>query len=195
MDELVGGEGTELELASSGRAVTKGDLVVFELDQAAVADCDPEDVRCQVLEGSVAIADRFAVDDPVLLPDIGWDGVGEAGSLEGVKEFGPEDSGKGLDREQEVMVGREPGAMIRGQPTCRDEIMNVRMVGQVASPSVQDTDQTELTADKTGVLGQVLCCSSRSMEEQVIDKRLVTASEWAQGSRDGEGKHEVRHWQ
>jgi hypothetical protein len=32
------------------------------------------------------------------------------------------------------------------------------------------------------------------MEEQVIDKRLVTASEWTQGSRDGEGEHEVRHW-
>jgi hypothetical protein len=27
-------------------------------------------------------------------------------------EFGPEDSGEGLDREQEVMVDRQPGAMI-----------------------------------------------------------------------------------
>jgi len=60
---------------------------------------------------------------------------------------------------------------------------------------VQDADQTELSADKTGVLGQKLCCCCRDLKEQVIDKHLVTAGEWAQGSRDGEGEHEVRDWQ
>ena len=94
-----------------------------------------------------------------------------------------------------MMVGREPGAMIGGQATGGDEIVNVWMVGQVASPSMQDTDQAELSADKTGVLGQMLCRSCRSTKEQVIDKRLVTASDWAQGGGQGEGKHEVRDWQ
>ncbi len=77
VDELFGGEGAELELAGIRRAVAKGDLVVFELDQTAVTDGDPENVRSEILEGSAAIADRFAVDDPLLLPDIGWDGIGE----------------------------------------------------------------------------------------------------------------------
>jgi hypothetical protein len=112
MDELFGGEGAELELSSIGRAVAKGDLVVFELDQAAVADGNPEDVRSQVLEGSASIANRFAVDDPLLLPDGGGDIVGEAEFLEGVKEFGLEDPGEGFDWEQEVMVGRQPDAVI-----------------------------------------------------------------------------------
>ena len=195
MDELCGREGAERDLAGSGRAVAKGDLVVFEFYQAAVADGDPEDVGSQVLEGSASIADRFAVNDPLLLPDGGRDIVGEAGFLEGVKEFGPENPGECLDRDQEVMVGREPGAVIEGQPTGRDEIVNVRMVGEVASPGVQNADQTELSADKTGVLCQKLCCSCRGLKEQVIDKRLVTAGEWAQGGGDGEGEHEVRDWQ
>lgn len=195
VDELFGREGAERDLAGSGRAVAKGDLVVFEFYQAAIADGDPEDVGSQVLEGSASIADRFAVNDPLLLPDGGRDIVGEAGFLEGVKEFGPENPGEGLDRDQEVMVGREPGAVIEGQPTGRDEIVNVRMVGEVASPGVQNADQTELSADKTGVLCQKLCCSCRGLKEQVIDKRLVTAGEWAQGSRDGEGEHEVRDGQ
>ncbi len=69
------------------------------------------------------------------------------------------------------------------------------MVGQVASPGMQDTDQAELSADKTGILSQKLCRSCRSTKEQVIDKRLMTASEWAQGGGDGEGEHEVRDWQ
>jgi hypothetical protein len=195
VDELFGGEGAELDLAGSGRAVAKGDLVVFELDQAAVADGDTEDIGSEILEGSASVADWFAVDDPILLPDGGRDIVGEAGSLKGVKEFGSEDPGEGFDGEQEVMVGREPGAVIGGQPTGRDEIVNVRMVGQVTSPGVQDTDQAELSADKTRVLGQMLCCNCRSTKEQVIDKRLVTAGEWAQGGRQGEGEHEVRDGQ
>jgi hypothetical protein len=192
VDELFGGESAERGLAGIGRAVAKGDLIVFEFYQAAVADGDPEDVGSQVLEGSAAIADRFAVDDLLLLPDGGRDIVGKAGSLKSAKEFGPEDLGESLDWEQEVMVSSEPGSVIGGQPTSGDEIVNVRMVGQVASPGVQDTDQTELSADKAGVLGQMLCCSYRGLKEQVIDKRLVTAGEWAQGGRDGEGEHEVR---
>jgi hypothetical protein len=85
--------------AGSGRAVAKGDLVVFEFYQAAIADGDPEDVRSAILEGSAAIADRFAVDHPLLLPDGGGDAVGEAGSLKGMMEFGPEDPGEGFDWE------------------------------------------------------------------------------------------------
>lgn len=112
VDKLFGGEGAELELSSIGRAVAKGDLVVFELDQATVADGDPEDVRSQVLEGGAAIADRFAVDDPLLFPDGSWYIVGKVGSLKGVKEFGLEDPGDGFDWEQEMVMGRQPGAVI-----------------------------------------------------------------------------------
>ena len=158
MDEFFCGEGAELVQAGIGRAVAKSDLIVFELDQAAVADGDPEDIRSEIFDGSAAIADRFAVNDPILFPDTGRDIVGEASLLQGVVEFGPEYPGEGFDREQEVMVGRQPGAMIGGHPTGRDEIVNVRMIGQVASPGVQDADQAELSADKTGIMSQKLCC-------------------------------------
>jgi hypothetical protein len=49
VDELFSREGAELVLASIRRAVAKSDLVIFELDQAAVADGDPEDVRSEIL--------------------------------------------------------------------------------------------------------------------------------------------------
>ena len=93
MDELLGGDSAELELAGSGRAVAKGDLVVFEFYEAAIADGDPEDVRGQVLESGASIANRFAVNDPLLLPDGGRDIVGEVGFLECVLEFGSENPG------------------------------------------------------------------------------------------------------
>jgi hypothetical protein len=60
---------------------------------------------------------------------------------------------------------------------------------------MQDANQAKLSADKTGILSEKLCCICRAAEEQVIDKRLVAAGECAQGSRNGESEHEVRHWQ
>ena len=69
------------------------------------------------------------------------------------------------------------------------------MVGQVASPGMQDADQAELSADKTRILGQLLCCCCRGLKEQIIEKGLVRAGERAQCGGDGEGEHEVRHWQ
>ncbi len=66
------------------------------------------------------------------------------------------------------------------------------MIGQVASPGMQDADQAELSADKTRIFRQKLGCICRSTKEQVIDKRLVTAGEWAQGGGDGESEHEIR---
>jgi hypothetical protein len=51
MGKLLGGERTQLELASVRSAVTKGAPIILQYDQAAVADGKAEDVRSQVLEG------------------------------------------------------------------------------------------------------------------------------------------------
>jgi hypothetical protein len=73
--------------------------------------------------------------------------------------------------------------------------VNVGVKGQVASPGVEDAEHTDLSAEEAWVLRQELSGSSSGMKEQVIDKRLVTASDWAQGGGQGEGEHEVRDWQ
>jgi len=64
-------------------------LIVFELDQTAVADGDPEDVRGEILRAVRPLPDWFAVDNPVLLPDGGGDIVGEAGFLKGMLGIWP----------------------------------------------------------------------------------------------------------
>ena len=72
--------------------------VIGELHQSAVADGDTEDVRGQVLEGRLSIADRLAMDDPILLPNL-WRYLSKGGRLlEEVEEFGAEQFGEGLDR-------------------------------------------------------------------------------------------------
>lgn len=76
MDEAFHRSGAGLELACIRSAILKSDLgspqgtVIGELHQSAVADGDTEDVRGQVLEGRLSIADRLAMDDPILLPNL-----------------------------------------------------------------------------------------------------------------------------
>ena len=45
----------------------------FHLNDSAVADRNAEYVRSQIPKCQPAIADRFAVDIPSLLPDFRWD--------------------------------------------------------------------------------------------------------------------------
>ena len=81
VDELFGGEGAGLGLSGIGSTITEGNLIArsVQFDQTAVADGDAEDVGCQVLQCGAAIADRFAVDDPLLFPYSRGDGVGKGG--------------------------------------------------------------------------------------------------------------------
>jgi hypothetical protein len=44
-------------------------------------------------------------------------------------------------------------------------------------------------------MSQELRGGRRGLEEQVIEKGLMAAGDWAQGSGQGEGEHEVRDWQ
>ena len=68
VNELFGGQGAELGLAGAGGAITESDLIIFHLDEAAVAEGNAKDVGGEILEGGAAVADRLAMHDPVLLP-------------------------------------------------------------------------------------------------------------------------------
>ena len=70
VNERFSRECTQFELAGIRCPVAKGNLVVFELDQAAVGDGYPENIGGEVFQGCVSIADWFAVHHPILLPDL-----------------------------------------------------------------------------------------------------------------------------
>jgi len=69
VDEFVGGESAELDLAGFRRAIAEGNLVVLELNQAVVGESNAEDIGSQIFESRAPVANRFAVDDPVLFPN------------------------------------------------------------------------------------------------------------------------------
>ena len=53
--------------------ITKRDLVVFQLQDAVIANGHSEDVGCKILQGSQARSHFFTMHDPLLLPHFGRD--------------------------------------------------------------------------------------------------------------------------
>ena len=192
LDELVGGQRAEFGLARVG-LVTERDLVVLDLDDTPVAEGDAKDVRGKILERGAAIADRFAMNDPVLLPHRGGDVRKAIRLAQGVTELGAKEFRERLDRQQELFSRRVPRCVIVGQAARGDEIMHVGMVRQVACPGVQDADQAECAADETRIMRQLLRGFRRSAKEGRVHKFLVTACEGAELAGQGEGEHKVGH--
>jgi len=58
------------------------------------------------------------------------------------------------------------------QTACRNQVVNVWVIGQVAAPGMQDTHQANLSANKTGVFCQALGSRGRNSEEQVVQQAL-----------------------
>ena len=63
-------ECAQLELTSVRRPIAKGHLVIFEFDQAVVADGNAENIGGQIFQSRATIANWFTVNDPILLPDL-----------------------------------------------------------------------------------------------------------------------------
>ena len=69
-DELLSGEGANPGLTCAGVGVTEGDRTMCQLKDTPVTDGHPEDVRCQIFQGSHPIANGLTVNDPVLQPGL-----------------------------------------------------------------------------------------------------------------------------
>ena len=91
MHEVKGGQCCGFPLISRTVFEAEGHLAVYQLQNPVVGDSSSVDVRCQVFQGSVAVAGRLTMDHPVLGPYIGRYGIEEICFAEPITELCPED--------------------------------------------------------------------------------------------------------
>ena len=108
VEEFFSGEGAQPKLAGVGSPIAKSDLIILQLDQAAVADGDEEDIRSQVLEGGTTITHWLAMNNPILLLHFGGYVCPERRLLQGLPELAPEDH-RGFVPCQSSSLGRARG--------------------------------------------------------------------------------------
>ena len=201
LDEMLHGEGARLELPRVGEAVLEGDLgclqatTLIDGEQTPVAKGNTVDVRCQIFESSLPIADWFAMHNPLSSPDFWGDLCVECGFAQGALEGSAKQFGEGFHRQEEVFACRQPGISIIAYPAAGHQIVDMGMVEQVAGPAMHHTYHSNLPAHKSWIPGQFLGCLGRSAEEQVVDQLLVVAGNLAQFGGKREGQQEVRDGQ
>ena len=95
LKELLDRKRTLFELSAIGSAVLKGDLGTFHTaaivkrKQTTIADGNAMDIRSQILERSLTISNRLAMNDPLLRPDLGGNLLKEFGFLQTAPEGSP----------------------------------------------------------------------------------------------------------
>jgi hypothetical protein len=89
---------------------------------------------------------------PGLLPDVGGHQSEQGGFGQGFPELATEECGERADRDKlDMIAGREPlGARWR-QGSTGHAIMDMRMIGHIPRPGVQDPNHAELSAEELGV--------------------------------------------
>jgi hypothetical protein len=95
LKELLDRKRTLFELTSIGSAVLKCNLRIFhgtavvKSKPTAIADGDAMDIGSQILEGSLTICNRLAMNNPILHPNLGRDLVKEFQFLQSAPEGSP----------------------------------------------------------------------------------------------------------
>jgi hypothetical protein len=104
MDELMSPQGTTFFRTGLGVAIAKGHTILFQLEQAVVAEGDAEDVRCQIFQRIQTGAHLFTVHNPILLPNLGWNTGITIGVTQSLLEFAAENPGEHLHRQKEIVA-------------------------------------------------------------------------------------------
>ena len=143
------------------------------------------------LDGAYHRARIAQMDDPVLLPYFWRDEGKEVGLAQGVAELGAKDGRKSCGGKQKVLSGGQPSLTIGGQATTGNEVVNVRVVAEIASPGMEDADETHLPTDKTRILGQTLDSGGRGAEEGVVENFRVGTGDSSELAGEGESEEEV----
>ena len=189
-NELFGGKSRGLELAGIGCAITKGDPAIVHIENAVIADGNAKDVGSQVLESEGSVADRFTMHDPIFMPHL-WGNVGKAiAILQSIPKLGPEYPGKRFYGKQKGLGSWQPQFTVLVKSPARNQVVDVRVVTQIASPSVKHAHHTHLSADKTRVCAQCLHSLCRHAEQDIVNQLLISPSHVAQfiGQRKSDQK-------
>lgn len=103
-DKLLGSDRTEPDFSGLRVLVVNGHVIVFQFQDAVIADDHAKDRRGKILSCFDPAAHRLTVHDPVLLPCVCRYEVEQGGLLQCMAEFRLEDPGESFNRDKEVLT-------------------------------------------------------------------------------------------
>ncbi len=191
--ELIEREGHQLRLIVVSRVPpTEGDLAIGRRHQSMVGDGDAMGVAAEILEHIVGAAEgRFGVDDPVFSEqrsEPGREDLGLCeqrqiagkvqlamlkGRLKSGDELAAKHTSEYLDGEEEVRTGSDTASVIEGEPTGRDDTVDMGMKLELLVPGVEHAEEADLGPEMSGVASDLEKSFCAGTKQQTIDQFLV----------------------
>ena len=167
-----------------------GAAVHFE--DAVIRDGDLEDVGGEVFEAGFRTRHGLGVDVPVDLPEFRGDLIEQAGLFHLITELGFEDDGESFDREIEIDSGGIPAAIGSGESAAGDDVMDMGVILQGASPGVQHAKEArQIGADVTLIKSKFFDGLRGGLKQGGVSGTLVFAHKGAQVLWHREGEKEM----
>lgn len=95
------------------------------------------------------------MNDPIFLPYLCIHLGEEFSLLQFISDLGAKEQRQRFDVDKEVFARREPAAVFT-QPASCDDVVNVRMIEQLARPGMKHADHPDASTYEPGVVGQFL---------------------------------------
>ena len=111
------------------------------------------------------------------------------GRLQAVEEEPAEGPRQRVDGQEEVRLAGDPALAVGGEAAAGDETVNMRMMGERLSPSVQDGDKADPGVQALG--GERHERLGGGAHQQAVDRLLVLESDVGRRRRQGEDDVEV----
>jgi len=170
-NELIGGEGHDFPLVVVPVvAPFESDVAIFYRNDAVVGNGNPVGITTEILDDAGGgLEGRFAVCHPIFFEQSFYE-IGEVSGVVEIRGVIVEikfSSGEEIqklaaklfrehpDGNKKLFSGVEPVSGWQ-QTTGRNDTMNMRVVGEILTPSVQNSSETELSAEILFVGGKLL---------------------------------------
>jgi len=164
----------------------------MEVEEAVIADGDPVSISAQVLKNTFgAIEGGFAIDDPLLMIELVpeylkalgllemADTAGEdksirlEASFEKVKELSSKQRRHHPYGNEKTFAAGDPAASFGGESTSGDNTVEVGMVHEVLTPSMENTDHSYRCTEMFLVLCEFRECLGGRAKKQIVQDPLV----------------------
>src|ERR1700688_4201569 len=115
--------------------------------------------------------------------------------LDVVTELLTKDLAECLDGQEESGRGIDPSASVEAQTTSGNDVMDVGVMLEVLSPTMQHAEESDLRAEIPGIAGSFEQRRGTGAQEQIVKQPLVLEDERGELVGQGEDDMEVRDGQ
>jgi len=115
--------------------------------------------------------------------------------FQAIHELAPKHFSENLDGQEKSLLRVDPPGVVRSQTAGGNHAVDVRMMLEFLVPGVQDTEETDLSAEALRVACDLKQCLGAGLEQQGVDFAFVLQRQRGQLARQGKDHVDVARGQ